>query len=117
MKAILVLVYVAASIFALVCGYMYKQVETASYMIVAALLLHLALSLFASLRPLLDAGRIAAATFISLSALIVSALLLVYGLTQSGGWFLGAIGMTILTILVTMVISIALVRREPEEKK
>ena len=60
MKIILLAVYVMAALFVLLCGLVYPEAKVWSYLAAGSCGLHLALALVVSLRPLLDACKIAA---------------------------------------------------------
>ncbi len=109
MKTILVGVYVVAALFALVCGWVYPEAKGWSYLAGGSCLAHLALVPIVAVRPLLDAGKIAAWCWQGLSALLVAALLLPYGLGHGGGWLL-AIALAAFTTLVTLVLALVLQR-------
>ena len=96
--------------FALLCGLVYPEAKVWSYLAAGSCGLHLALALVVALRPLLDAGKIAAWCWQGLSALLVAGLLLPYGLGQGGGWFLAAAALAGFTVLVTLVLALVLKR-------
>jgi hypothetical protein len=108
MKIILVAVYVVATLFALVCGWVYSEAKAWSYLTAGSCLLHLALALIVAVRPLVDAAKIAAWCWHGASALGVAALLLPFGLGQGGGWLLGAVALAGFTVLVTLVVALVL---------
>ena len=110
MKIILLAVYGVAALFALLCGLVYPAAQGWSYLAAGSCGLHLALAMVVALRPLLDAGKIAAWCWQGLSALLVAGLLLPYGLGQGGGWFLAAAALAGVTVLVTLVLALVLKR-------
>ena len=110
MKIILPAVYGMAALFALLCGFVYPEAKVWSYLAAGSCGLHMALALAVVLRPLLDAGKIAAWCWQGLSALLVAGLLLPYGLGQGGGWFLAAAALAGFTVLVTLVLALVLNR-------
>jgi len=108
MKIILVSVYGVAALFALFCGWVYPIAKMWSYFAAGSCGLHLILALVIALRPLMDAGKIAAWCWQGLSTLLVAGLLLTYGLRQEGGWLLAAVALSAFTVLVTLVFSLVL---------
>jgi hypothetical protein len=108
MKIILVAGYVVAALFVLLCGWVYPQAKAWSYLAGASCLVHLALALVVAVRPMTDAGRIAAWCWQGVSALLVMALLLPYGLGQGGGWLLAAVALAGFTVLITLVLALVL---------
>ncbi len=110
MKIILVAVYGVAALFALVCGLVYPEAKVWSYLAGGSCLMHLALALIVAMRPLVDAGKIAAWCWQGLSVLLVAALLLPFGLGHGGGWLLAAVALAGFTALVTLVLALVLQR-------
>ena len=108
MKIILIAVYVVAALFALLCGWLYPAVLRWSYLAAGACVLHGVLSLVVAVRPMADAGKIAAWFWQGLSTLITAGLLLAYAFRQEGGWFLAAAALTGFTVLVTLVLALVL---------
>lgn len=110
MKIILVSVYGMAALFALLCGWLYPEALPWSYLAAGACVLYGILSLIVAVRPMVDAGKIAAWYWQGLSGLITLGLLLAYVLRQEGGWFLAAAALTGFTVLVTLVLALVLKR-------
>jgi hypothetical protein len=110
MKIILVAVYGLAALFALACGWVYPSARSWSHLAGGSCLVHLALAWVVAVRPLLDAGKIAAWCWQGISALLVAALLLAYLHSGSGGWLLAALALIGFTSLVTLVLSLCLLR-------
>ena len=108
MKIILVAVYGVIAALLLLCGWIYPVAKVWSYLAAGSCGLHLGLALVVALRPLLDAGKIAAWCWQGLSALLVMALLLPFGLGQDSGWLLAAVALASFTALVTLVLALVL---------
>ena len=114
MKTILVAVYGGAALLALLGSWVYPAAKLGAQLAAGAFALHLALALVVALRPLLDAGKIAAWCWQGMSALAVAGLLLTHALRQEGGWLLAAAALMGFTVLVTLVL--ALNAERPESK-
>lgn len=108
MKIILIAVYAVAAAIALLCGWFYPVAMRWSYLAVGACVLYGILSLIVAMRPMVDAGKIAAWYWHGLSGLITLGMLLAYVLRQEGGWFLAAAALTGFTVLVTLVLVLVL---------
>lgn len=110
MKTILVAVYGMAALLALLGSWVYPAAKLGAQLAAGAFALHLALALVVALRPLLDAGKIAAWCWQGMSALAVAGLLLTHALRQEGGWLLAAAALMGFTVLVTLVLALVLQR-------
>ena len=113
MKIILLATYGLCSALALVTGWVYPDARAWSHMAVGAFSGHLVLAFAVSLRSVPDAGKIAAWCWQGVSALLVAALLVPYGLGQGGGWLIAALTVAGFTVLVTLVLALVLRRNEP----
>lgn len=110
MTIILIAIYGSAALFALFCGRVYPDAEKLSYLIAGSCVLHLILALVVAWRPLVDAGKIAAWSWQSSSAILAAGLLTLYGLGKGAGWLLVAVALAIFTILVTLILALVLKR-------
>jgi len=108
MKSILTAIYGMVAAFALLCGWCYPVAMRWSYLAAGVCLVYGILSLAVAVRPMADAGKIAAWCWHGLSGLITLGLLLAYVLRQEGGWFLAAAAQTGFTVLVTLVLAVVL---------
>lgn len=108
MKIILSAIHGMAAALALLWGWFYPVALRWSYLAAAACVLYGVLSLIIAVRPMADAGKIAAWYWHGLSGLITLGLLLAYVLRQEGGWFLAAAALTAFTVLVTLVFALVL---------
>ena len=117
MKIILTATYGIAAAFALLCGWFYPVAVRWSYLAAGACVLYGILSLMVALRPMADAGKIAAWCWHGLSGLVTLSLLLAYVLRQEGGWFLAAVALTGFTVIVTLVFALVLKPDGPALKR
>jgi hypothetical protein len=108
MKIILTVVYGLGAVLVLLCGVFYPAIARWSYLGAGACGLYGVLSLIMALRPMSDAGKIAAWSWYGLSALITEGLLLAYVLGEAAGWFLVAVGLAFFSIVVTLVFCLVL---------
>lgn len=108
MKIILTVTYGMAALFTLLCGWVYPVALGWSYLAAGACVLYGVLSLIVAVRPIADAGKIAAWYWHALSGLGTVGLLLPYVLRQEGGWFLAAAALTGFSVLVTLVFALVL---------
>jgi peptidoglycan/LPS O-acetylase OafA/YrhL len=117
MKIILTVVYALAAGLCVLAGWLFPNAGGWAVWAVAVLAVHLALGLVVAVRPLADAGRIAAWSWQGLSALGSVGLLLPYGLCQQRGWFLAVAALTALTLAVTLVFVLVLKPEGPAVKR
>jgi hypothetical protein len=108
MKIILTAVYALGAVLVLLCGLFYPAAVRWSYLGAGACGLYGVLSLIVAVRPMADAGKIAAWCWHGLSVLVTEGLLLGYLLGDAGAWFLAAVGMAFLSIVVTLVLCLVL---------
>ena len=103
MKIILTVVYTLAAALVLLCGLFYPGVARWSYLGAGACALYGVLSLVVAVRPMADAGKIAAWCWHGSSILMTVGLLLVYVLRQEAGWFFVAVGLAFFSVVGTLV--------------
>lgn len=102
------MVYTLAAVLVLLCGLFYPATVRWSYLEAEVCGLYGLLSLIVAVRPMADAGRIAAWCWHGLSVLITERLLLAYVLRQEAGWFLAAVGLAFFSVVVTLVFCLVL---------
>ena len=108
MKLILTVVYALGAVLVLLCGLFYPAVVRWSHLGAGACGLYGVLSLIVAVRPMADAGKIAAWCWYGLSVLITEGVLLAYVLGDAAGWFLAAVGLAFFSVVVTLVFGLAL---------
>jgi hypothetical protein len=113
MKIILTAVYGVAAAFVMLCGWFYPETSKCANLAAGACGFYCVLSLLVAVRPMMDAGKIAAWYWHGLSTLITFGLLLTCALRQEVGWVLVAAALAGFGFVVTLILTLVLKPESP----